>query len=582
MTEIHTPETDLLFQHFATLATGPDGITRLRELILQLAVQGKLGTQDESDEPASLLLERIRKEKERLVKEGKIKASKSLPLVKEGEVLYSIPKGWKIVQLGDVVNYNGRIKTNPEDIPKDAWLLELEDIEKDTSRIVQRLSVGERDPQSTKSSFKTGDVLYGKLRPYLNKVVVAEEDGYCTTEIAPISIYCDILSEYLAYILKSPCFIEYVNSKSYGMKMPRLGTKDAIQAKIPLPPLAEQQRIVEKLDRLMALCDELERQQQQERSTCLRLGTASFAGLQNAESPEEFERQWAQICDTFELMLDCPENVAVLRQTILHLAVQGKLGTQDEGDEPASLVIKKIISERQSWINKENVKIKSISKITKIQRKVMDIDLLTFQIPKSWEICYFEDIAANKKNAIKAGPFGSSLTKSCYIDNGFKIYGQEQVINNDPFIGNYYISEEKYQELKSCAVAPGDILISLVGTIGKILILPEDCQPGIINPRLIKLSLNPLIYLPYIDLYLKTPLVKGILAEESHGGTMDILNLKILKNLPIIFPPLAEQHRIVEKVDRLMALCDQLEAQLKERSGVQERFAKAVVEGIAP
>jgi len=363
--------------------------------------------------------------------------------------------------------------------------------------------------------------------------------------------------------------------------MPALNQGTLAEVVTSLPPLAEQYRIVAKVDRLMALCDELESRQRQERAGCLKLGTASLAGLQNAESPEEFGRQWAQVCDAFDLILDCPENVAVLRQTILQLAVQGRLVRQELGDEPAALLIKKIISERQDWINKENGKKKEPLKSTKIHRKPVEKSLIDFEIPPNWDICYFEDIAASKKSAIKAGPFGSSLTKSCYVEKGYKIYGQEQVINNDPSYGDYYINEEKFQELESCAIAPGDILISLVGTIGKILILPEGCEPGIINPRLVKLSLNKKIFPRYIELYLMTPIAKKIMSEESHGGTMDILNLKILKNLPVILPPLAEQHRIIEKVDALMALCDALEAQLKERAGVQWRFAEAVVKGIA-
>ncbi len=250
--------TDILFEEFNTIVSAPGSVVKLRELILSLAVQGKLVPQNPADEPASVLLERIAAEKKRLVKEGKIKKAKPLPPVREEEVPYAVPVGWELVRLGEVVDYNGRQKTDPKNIPKDAWLLELEDIEKDTSRIVQRISAGERNPKSTKSTFKSGDVLYGKLRPYLNKVIVADSDGYCTTEIAPIIIYCNILPEYLKYALKRPEFLDYVNSKSYGMKMPRLGTNDAINAILPLPPLAEQHRIVEKVDALMTLCDDLE------------------------------------------------------------------------------------------------------------------------------------------------------------------------------------------------------------------------------------------------------------------------------------------------------------------------------------
>jgi len=153
---------------------------------------------------------------------------------------------------------NGAKKVSSSEIPEDAWLLGLEDIEKDTSRIIQRVTFKDKRSKSTKAKFEEGDVLYGKLRPYLNKVIVADKDGFCTTEIVPLKGYYGLFPKYLMYALKRPEFLEYVNSKTYGINLPRLGTEDARSALIPLPPLEEQKRIVAKVDQLMALCDELE------------------------------------------------------------------------------------------------------------------------------------------------------------------------------------------------------------------------------------------------------------------------------------------------------------------------------------
>jgi type I restriction enzyme, S subunit len=251
-------KTDLFFQQFHTLVASPQGITRLRELILQLAVQGKLGTQDSSDEPSSELLKRVKKEKEKVTKERKFKRERPFEPIKDNEVNFRIPNNWILTRLGDIAQYNAETKTSAKDIPLDAWIFDLEDIEKDTSRILQKIRFKDRQSLSTKSKFQKGDVLYGKLRPYLNKVVVADEDGYCTTEIVPIRPYAKILSKYLMYALKTPDFLTYVNSKTYGIKMPRLGTIDALNTVIPLPPLSEQHRIVTKVDMLLVLCDQLE------------------------------------------------------------------------------------------------------------------------------------------------------------------------------------------------------------------------------------------------------------------------------------------------------------------------------------
>jgi len=249
----------LLEQHFDIAFAAPDGIKKLRELILTLAMQGKLVPQDPNDQPASELLKDIDAEKRRLVKVGKIREPKPLPEIKPDEVPYELPVGWAWVRLGQVSDYNGRKNSISGEIAVDTWLLDLEDIEKDTSRIIYRAQYSERLSTSTKSTFQKGDVLYGKLRPYLNKVVVADADGVCTTEIIPIVPSSAIDSQFLRWLLKRPTFLTHVDSLMYGVKMPRLGSDDAVKSIHPLPPLAEQKRIVARIDQLMARCDELEK-----------------------------------------------------------------------------------------------------------------------------------------------------------------------------------------------------------------------------------------------------------------------------------------------------------------------------------
>ena len=243
-------------------------ISKLRQSILQEAVQGKLVPQDPNDEPASVLLERIKEEKERLIKEGKIKTEKPLPPISEDEIPYELPKGWEWVRLGEVTNYAYNETLKPDEIDEEEWVLELEDIEKDTSRLIQVIRNKDRKSKSNKNRFYKGDVLYGKLRPYLKKVLVAPEDGVCSTEIIPFRGYGNIESRYIMYIMKSPYIDKIVNSITHGMNMPRLGTKNALELLIPLPPINEQKRIVEKVDQLMALCDELEKNIEQSKKDC--------------------------------------------------------------------------------------------------------------------------------------------------------------------------------------------------------------------------------------------------------------------------------------------------------------------------
>ena len=232
---------------------------QIRQSILQYAVQGKLVEQNPQDEPASELLKRIKAEKEQLIKDGKIKKEKPLPPITKDEIPYELPQGWEWVRLGEVINYGstGTVDNN-NNLDENTWILDLEDIEKESSKLLVKNIIKNKSFNSSKKNFKKGDVLYGKLRPYLDKVIVAEEDGICTTEILPLRIYYGIDSYYLKWFLKSPMFIQYVNQLTYGVKMPRLGTEDGKNALLALPPLAEQKRIVSKVKELMQLVDKLE------------------------------------------------------------------------------------------------------------------------------------------------------------------------------------------------------------------------------------------------------------------------------------------------------------------------------------
>jgi type I restriction enzyme S subunit len=168
-----------------------------------------------------------------------------------------IPKEWERTYLGDVVSYGKTEKVGPGEVDASTWVLELEDIEKDSSRLLQMLDASERQFKSTKNRFKAGDVLYGKLRPYLNKVVVAPKSGICTTEIIPVDGGANLDNHYLFHWLKSTEFLTYVTKVGYGVNMPRLGTKDGVTAPFVLAPLAEQREIARRLDEHLAQVDTL-------------------------------------------------------------------------------------------------------------------------------------------------------------------------------------------------------------------------------------------------------------------------------------------------------------------------------------
>ena len=243
---------------------------------------------------------------------------------------FDLHDSWIWCRLDEIATYNGRPNSAPEDIPSGAWLLDLEDIEKSTSRLVRRATAAERASRSNKSSFKAGDVLYGKLRPYLDKVLVAETDGYCTTEIVPVVPGAAVASAWLRLSLKRPDFLMHVNKLSYGVKMPRLGTEDANATLHPLPPLAEQHRIVVRVDELMGLLDRLEAARTARDDVRRAARDAALAALRDAEDTDAVEAAWGRIAGKMDALFAEPQDVGPLRQAVLGLAVRGRLNARPE------------------------------------------------------------------------------------------------------------------------------------------------------------------------------------------------------------------------------------------------------------
>ena len=237
-------------------------ISLTKQKILDLAIRGKLVPQDPNDEPASELLKKIKAEKETLIKSGKLKRDKHESFIFRGDdncyyeqidgkrtditedIPFDIPESWCWCRLSALCDYGSCQSLDAEVIPEDAWVLDLEDIEKETGRLLCRITKRDRPSASSKHVFRKGNVLYSKLRTYLNKVLIADQDGYCTSEILPLDFGKYVLPEYARSVLMSRMFLDYTAQCGYGVKMPRLGTEDGRKALFPLPPLREQARIV--------------------------------------------------------------------------------------------------------------------------------------------------------------------------------------------------------------------------------------------------------------------------------------------------------------------------------------------------
>ncbi len=555
---------ELLEKYFDVAFAAPNGVKKLRELILSLAMQGKLVAKDPHDAPASELLKEIEAEKKRLVKDGKIKQSKPLPEIKPDEVPYDLPKSWEWVRLGQIANYNGRLNISPEEIEPETWLLDLEDIEKDTSRIIYRAKYSERQSKSTKSTFLMGDVLYGKLRPYLNKVVVADTDGVCTTEIVPIVLFGNIDSHFFKWALKRSAFLDYVNSLMYGVKMPRLGTEQAIISVHPLPPLAEQRRIVAKIDELMARCDELEKLRGNLNQKQITVHNAALNRLLTAKDQGDFNTAWQFITQHFGDLYSVKENVAELRKAILQLAVMGKLVPQNSSDRPASELLKEIVKEKERLV-KEG-KIKKSKPLPEIK-----LDELPYDLPKDWKWVRLIDIVDVGTGSTPA------TTNPDYYNGTIPWYTSSATSNSIADIPETFITELALKET-NCKVFPsGSLIIAMYGqgkTRGQI---SEIVLAGATNQAIaamvfydVSQSIKQYIKYYFIKIY-------DEIRSTAEGAAQPNLNVGKIKETLIPLPPLAEQHRIVAKCDQIMTLCDNLEKQIDETNSKKTNLLNAVM-----
>lgn len=553
--------TELLEKHFDTAFAAPDGIKKLRELILTLAMQGKLVPQDPNEQPAKELLQEIEAEKQRLVKAGEIKKPKSLPPIREEEKPYSLPQGWDWARLQSFSDYNGRPNIDPSEIAEDTWLLDLEDIEKETSRLICRARYFQRESKSTKSTFKEGDVLYGKLRPYLDKVLVADSAGVCTTEIVPIVPSKAVIPEFLRWLLKRPDFLSHVNTLMYGVKMPRLGTEDAIHSVHPIPPVNEQYRIVAKINELMVRCDGLEKLRTAQQGARLTVHAAAIKQLLNIAEPDQSQRAQAFLAEHFGELYTVKENVAELRKAILQLAVMGKLVPQNPGDQPASELLRKINTVKRTLEEKEGLRTSAAPFVSQSEE--------LYGKPEGWSYCRLGNI----------GKFidyrGKTPTK---VETGVPLITAKNVrfgyINREP--KEYVTPEEYIRWMTRGFPRAGDILFTTEAPLGNVAIIDIE-EKFALAQRVICLQLH----MPGIATWLKNFMMSDSFQErlllEATGMTATGIKASKLKEMPVPIPPLEEQYRIVAKVDQLMALSDSLDQKIDAANTKQAELLGAVI-----
>ncbi|ETI58635.1 restriction endonuclease subunit S [Marinomonas profundimaris] len=527
------------------------GIKKLRELILELAVRGKLVAQDASDEPASALLERIAHEKAQLVKEGKIKKQKPLPDISEDEKPFELPEGWSYVRLQDIIhissgkNLTSKVMNQNGSVPVFGG----------------NGITGYHD----KSNVSKRTLVIGRVGFYCGSIHITPRLAWVTDNafITNFNSGC-IYIDFLSWLLKSA----NLNENDSATAQPVISGRKIYPIIVALPPIDEQHRIVAKVDELMALCDQLEAQTESSLDANQTLVTVLLDTLVNSQNVEELAENWTRISGHFDTLFTTEHSIDQLKQTILQLAVMGKLVEQNPNDEPACVLLERIAAEKADLIKQGKIK---------KQKPLPDItgEEKPFDLPEGWDVTRLDDICFGVTS-------GSTPPKDKFDDKKgvpyLKVYNiKEQKIAFD-YRPQFIDIEHHRKKLTRSILYPGDVVMNIVGPpLGKIAIIPDsfpewNCNQAIVFFRPIEKILNNYIYT-----YLKSA---RFLDDIELIGTAGQDNISITKSRSIILPmpPLKEQHRIVAKVDELMAICDQLKAQLSEAQTTQLNLADALVE----
>jgi type I restriction enzyme S subunit len=590
-----------LLQHFERISEAPDAIPRLRQFILDLAVQGQLVLQDPSDEPAVELLNRMQVEKDRLAKDRLRKRLRATPLIDASEAPCFLPTTWEWVRIGDLLlgdSQNGYSK-KPDDDVNGIPILRISagTVRKDgiVAEEEHKFIGGVQPPQQEQYQLQPGDLLacrfngnrsfVGRLSLYL---------GYFG--IKPIYpdklIRLRLLSRFVLPKLVR-CFAEssVVRGDVEGYCITTVGNwgisaANLKEVKIPLPPLAEQHRIIAKVDELMALCDQLDAAKTEREQSRDRLVAASQHRLNSpadtAETdPSNLPARQADTCrdhasfvfNHLPRLTTRPEHIKQLRQTILNLAVRGKLVPQDPNDEPAVELLKRIHAEKARLV-----------KAGKINREKPLIPAgdseLAFGLKPGWQATKIGQILVE----LQTGPFGSSLHQSDYQKGGIPVINPASIKNERLVpIDGMAVGLETLERLATFKLRVGDIVMGRRGEMGRCAVVTELESGWLCGTESLILRLPECVFPRFFVTLIGSPFVREYLGGSAVGATMQNLNQSILLNLVIGLPPLAEQHRIVARVDELMALCDQLEVQLATTEADSRRLLEAVLhEALAP
>jgi type I restriction enzyme S subunit len=563
-----------LLAQYERIADAPEAVARLRRFILDLAVRGKLVPQDPKDEPASELLKRSTAEKARRVKAGEIRSSKVSEPIRDDELPITLPRGWAWSRLCDIGKLSGGMtpSMNRPDFwdgdivwlsPKDIKADEVANSELKISAIGLSETRLEQYPPGCLFMVARSGILKRTFPVAINRVPAAANQ-----DMKVLAPFCEEQERFLQIMFRGLTDFLLSTLVKTGTTVQSLKYAEFEQQPFPLPPLAEQKRIVAKVDELMALCDQLGKARAEREATRDRLAAASLARL-NDPDPETFQDDARFALDALPALTARPDQVKQLRQTILNLAVRGKLVSQDPKDEPASELLKRLSKAQIVACTREGLR--SRPPIAKLSRADM-----WFDFPESWVLSSFDDLFVIVSGVTK----GQKVAASEAVDVPYLRVANVQRGHLDLSVIKKITVRKADEERYS--LRTGDVLMTEGGDwdkLGRAAIWHEEI-PGCIHQNHVFRVRPPSgdISSKWIITYANSLLGRAFFEDASKQTTnLASINMTQLRGCPIPLPPVAEQHRIVAKVDELMSLCDRLEDGLTWGGEVRCRLLDALL-----
>ena len=543
--------TDRLFALYDRVADAPDAVGRLRRFVLDLAVRGKLVEQDPGDEPARGLSQRIMVEKARLVRAGEIRQPKRFEVATDSS--YDLPTSWCLVALGDVVvkhlgggtpsksngsYWNGAVRwASVKDVGKSKYLDDTID------------RITEAGLQNSSSNLIEPGNLLVVTRMGLGKVSINRVSVAINQDLRAL-ILSDLISVDYAYNF----FLTH-GFEGTGLTVKGIKLKELLSIPFPLPPLAEQRRIVAKVDELMALCDRLEEARTAREDTRDRLTKASLACLSAADTDVPTFRSHARFAvDALPALTSRPDLVKHLRQTILNLAVRGRLVEQDWEEDRGN----------QGQLRSDAV-------AETFDARAFEGRAALFNIPVNWAIEPLSRVASHIVDCLHTTPK--------WTDDGVLCIKTNQVRAGQLDLSSpHFVSENTYKvRVNRLEPRQDDVLyIREGGILGVACLVPSNTRLCL-GQRLMHIRTNNAVVPQFLELCLNSPWITEFAIEKTTGGAAPRVNMSIVRGYPIPLPPLAEQHRIVAEIDALMALCDRMGAGLAAADATRSRLLESLL-----